>query len=70
VALAPTVASTLVDTFASFRASVREGDVTIPKISAGEPLKTECDHFIECVRGGCIFNRPFAFVGYKFVVWF
>jgi predicted dehydrogenase len=42
----------LVDTFASFRASIREGDVTIPKISSGEPLKTECDHFIECVRGG------------------
>jgi predicted dehydrogenase len=44
-----------VDTFASFRASVREGDITIPKISAGEPLKNECDHFLECVRTG---KRP------------
>jgi predicted dehydrogenase len=38
-----------IDNFASFRASVREGDVTIPKVALGEPLRTECDHFIECV---------------------
>lgn len=41
-----------VDTFASFRASVREGDVVIPKIALGEPLKTECEHFIECILDG------------------
>lgn len=41
-----------VDNFASFRASVREGDVTIPKVALGEPLRTECDHFIECVAKG------------------
>jgi predicted dehydrogenase len=40
----------VVDTFASFRASVREGDITIPKVPGGEPLKSECDHFIECVE--------------------
>jgi predicted dehydrogenase len=39
-----------VDTFASFRASVREGDITIPKVVMGEPLKTECDHFLDCVE--------------------
>jgi predicted dehydrogenase len=39
-----------IDSFASFRASVREGDITIPKISSGEPLKAECDHFLDCVR--------------------
>lgn len=38
------------DTFASFRGSVREGDITIPSIKVNEPLKAECDHFIECVR--------------------
>jgi len=43
-----------VDNFASFRASVREGDVTIPKVALGEPLRTECDHFIECVAQ----NKP------------
>ncbi|MCC7536975.1 MAG: Gfo/Idh/MocA family oxidoreductase [Deltaproteobacteria bacterium] len=41
-----------IDTFASFRASVRDGDITIPKISAGEPLKAECDHFLQCIARG------------------
>jgi predicted dehydrogenase len=41
-----------VDSFASFRASVREGDITIPKVSPGEPLKSECDHFLECIKAG------------------
>jgi predicted dehydrogenase len=39
-----------VDTFASFRASIREGDVTIPRVALGEPLKAECDHFLECIE--------------------
>lgn len=46
------VTPSVVDTFAGFRASVREGDITIPKVAMGEPLKTECDHFLECVRTG------------------
>jgi predicted dehydrogenase len=41
-----------VDTFASFRASVREGDITIPRVSSGEPLRAECDHFLECIASG------------------
>jgi len=45
----------VVDTFASFRASIREGDITIPKISTGEPLRNECEHFLDCVRTG---KRP------------
>jgi predicted dehydrogenase len=40
-----------VDSFATFRASVREGNVLIPKVSMGEPLRAECDHFLECVLG-------------------
>jgi predicted dehydrogenase len=44
-----------VDTFASFRTSVREGDITIPRISSGEPLRAECEHFLDCVRLG---KRP------------
>lgn len=47
-----TVKAEFIDSFALFRASVREGDITIPKISTGEPLKNECDHFLECVRTG------------------
>jgi predicted dehydrogenase len=41
-----------VDTFASFRAAVREGDITIPKVSVGEPLRAECDAFLECIKSG------------------
>lgn len=44
-----------VDTFASFRASVREGAITIPKVSLGEPLRAECEHFLDCIRNG---TRP------------
>ena len=40
----------VVETFASFRASIRDGDVTIPRVSLGEPLRSECEHFLECVR--------------------
>lgn len=35
---------------ASYRASVREGDIVIPRVNVAEPLKAECDHFLECVR--------------------
>ena len=40
----------VVDTFASFRASIREGDISIPRIILEEPLKTECSHFLDCVE--------------------
>lgn len=46
-----------VDTFGSFRTSIREGDVLIPRVSTGEPLRTECDHFIDCIAKG---SRPLA----------
>jgi predicted dehydrogenase len=41
-----------IDSFGSFRASVREGNITIPRVSLGEPLATECAHFIECIQHG------------------
>jgi len=41
-----------VDSFASFRASIREGDIVIPKVPPGEPLRTECNHFLDCVLSG------------------
>src|SRR3989449_286167 len=31
---------------------VRFGDVLIPHIATGEPLRAECRHFLECVRTG------------------
>jgi len=41
-----------VDTFATFRASVRDGEVTVPTIAMGEPLRAECDHFLDCIATG------------------
>jgi predicted dehydrogenase len=41
-----------IDTFGSFRMSVRDGDVTIPKVLGGEPLRNECDHFLDCIETG------------------
>ena len=44
-----------IDSFATFRSGLREGDIIIPKISPGEPLKEECDHFVHCIETG---ERP------------
>jgi predicted dehydrogenase len=30
--------------------TVRSGDILVPKISAQEPLRLECQHFVDCVR--------------------
>ena len=40
------------DTFAGFRSQIRQGEVVIPHVTAGEPLKIECDEFLERIRGG------------------
>jgi predicted dehydrogenase len=40
------------DTFAAFRAQIREGAITIPSVSVGEPLRAECEEFIERATGG------------------
>ena len=45
-------AQTYVDSFASFHASVRKGDITVPKVPLGEPLATQCAHFLECIASG------------------
>ncbi|MGH8926314.1 MAG: Gfo/Idh/MocA family protein [Acidimicrobiia bacterium] len=39
------------DTFQGFRAQIREGSITIPKVSLGEPLRTECEEFVSRLRG-------------------
>ena len=48
---------TYVDSFASFRTSIRKGDITVPKVHLGEPLATECAHFLECIISG---KQPFT----------
>jgi len=42
----------VVDTLGRFRSIVHEGDITIPRVSLGEPLRTECEHFVECITDG------------------
>src|SRR5215831_10364760 len=48
---------TYVDSFASFRASIRKGNITVPKVPPGEPLATQCAHFLECIVSG---KQPFT----------
>jgi predicted dehydrogenase len=40
------------DTFADFHYSYHYGDSYIPHIVHEEPLKTECQHFLECIETG------------------
>ncbi|MBN1164775.1 MAG: Gfo/Idh/MocA family oxidoreductase [Candidatus Krumholzibacteriota bacterium] len=39
------------DTFGEFQLSYRYGDISIPKLDESEPLKMECQHFIDCIKG-------------------
>lgn len=41
-----------VDSYDAFRASIRDGDVRIPHISGGEPLRLEGADFLQCVIDG------------------
>jgi predicted dehydrogenase len=38
------------DTQAAFHMSIREGDIRIPRLTIGEPLKAECQHFLDCIN--------------------
>src|SRR5438270_7007687 len=40
------------DTFAEFHYSYHYGDRYIPYIKQEEPLKIECQHFLECIKEG------------------
>lgn len=42
-------------TIEEFRMFVQDGEMRIPRIDAGEPLKAECGHFIRCLLNG---ERP------------
>lgn len=43
------------DTFAEFQYSYHYGDSYIPYVKHEEPLKLECQHFLDCIRNG---NSP------------
>jgi predicted dehydrogenase len=40
------------DTFADFQCSYHYGDVVIPYIQFTEPLRVECQHFLDCINDG------------------
>ena len=40
------------ESFGEFQLLLRAGDVLIPKLDFTEPLKVECQHFIECILTG------------------
>jgi predicted dehydrogenase len=40
------------DTFAEFQYAYHYGDIYIPYIKQEEPLKVECQHFLDCIRSG------------------
>lgn len=40
------------DTFGEWQLTYRSGDVLIPRLDAAEPLRNECQHFIDCIRNG------------------
>ncbi|HUL52557.1 MAG TPA: Gfo/Idh/MocA family oxidoreductase [Opitutaceae bacterium] len=40
------------DTFAEFHYAYHYGDMYSPYIKQDEPLKTECQHFLDCIRQG------------------
>ncbi len=42
------------DTFAEFQYAYHYGDIHCPYIKQDEPLKTECQHFLDCIRTGAI----------------
>lgn len=39
-------------TFGEYQLQIREGDIISPHFAISEPLKNECQHFLECVRLG------------------
>jgi predicted dehydrogenase len=40
------------DTFAEFHFAYRYGDIYTPRLSENEPLRRECEHFLECISEG------------------
>lgn len=41
-----------VNSFGEFQLLLRDGDILSPRIEATEPLRNQCEHFVECVVSG------------------
>jgi predicted dehydrogenase len=46
-----------VDNYGEFEVAYRHGEIVIPYITRREPLRLECEHFLECVLSG---RRPLS----------
>jgi predicted dehydrogenase len=44
-------------TYGEYQFLMREGDVISPRVEVSEPLKNQCNHFLECVVQG---KRPLS----------
>jgi predicted dehydrogenase len=42
------------DTFADFHYAYHYGDIYIPYVKQEEPLKAECQHFLDCIQTGAV----------------
>ena len=40
------------DTFAEFQYAYHYGDVYVPYVKQEEPLRSECQHFLDCIKNG------------------
>jgi predicted dehydrogenase len=54
------------DNFAEFAYSYKYGDITIPQLKGGEPLRTELQHFVTCINEGVPCNSD-GFAGMQVV---
>lgn len=54
------------ETFGEFQLAYRHGEITIPNIQWQEPLRLECEHFAEAIRGDVI-ARTDGFQGLQVV---
>jgi predicted dehydrogenase len=47
----------VIDNYGEFELAYRHGEIVIPYIAWREPLRLECEHFLDCVRRG---DRPLS----------
>ncbi len=46
------------ESFADWQVDIRHGDVSIPRLPWAEPLRTEVEHFVACIRDGVPCRTP------------
>ena len=51
------VGDAIAESYGEFKLLVRDGDIISPKVEASEPLKNQCEEFVQAVVSG---RRPVA----------